>query len=171
MSSAVLRIQVDTLSDVTDGESRVDGVPDKEVTVRSLGSGSTHELRFWDVTNPGIGGATVLEPNVPEITETGDGRSWTFTPPGGAGAFGQSFGLELIVDRGLETQATIRRKYAIPTQDKALILPLFAEGADPEASLQNNGTAQVANSVDNHSGNWRGYHPALLELFLIVEGL
>lgn len=169
MSSAVLRIQVVTLSDVPDGESRVDGVPNQVVTVRSLGTGSTHELRFWDVCNPGVGGATAMDPNVPALTPSGDGRSWTFTPPGGGGAFGQSFGLELIVDRGLTTQQRVRRVYKIPTANLGLLLPLFAEGADPQASLVNAGTAQVGNSADNHDGNWRGYHPGLIDWLVAIE--
>lgn len=169
MSSAVLRIQVATLTDVPDGESRIDGVPNQLVTLSSIGTGGTHELNFWDVVNPGIAGATVTLPAVPVITPLGDGKSWTFTPPGGAGAFGQSFGLELVVDRGLETQARCRRVYKIATAGKGCCYPLFAEGADPQASLQNNGTAQIANSANNHGGNWRGYHPELISWLLAVE--
>jgi hypothetical protein len=169
MSSAVLRIQVATLTDVPDGESRVDGVPDEEVTVRSIGTGATHDLRFWDVSNPGVGGATAMDPNVPALTATGDGRSWAFTPPGGGSAYGQSFGLELIVDRGLPTQVRCRRVYKIPTSNHGILYPLFAEGADPQASLENNGTTQIGNSHDNHDGNWRGYHPSILDLIKLIE--
>ena len=169
MSSAVLRIQVATLADVPDGESRIDGVPNQVVTVRSLGTGSTHDLVFWDVCNPGVAGATVLDPEVPTLTIGGDGRSWTFTPPGGGTGFGQSFGLELVVDRGLATEVKVRRMYAIPTENAQRVFPLFAEGADPQASLQNAGATQVGNSVDNHDGNWRGYHPKLVEWMRQVE--
>ena len=169
MSSAVLRIQVATLADVPDGQGRIDGVPNELVTVRSIGTGLTHELRFWDVFNPDIAGADVYNPEVPTINAASDGRSWTFTPPGGTDGYGQTFGIELVVDRGLATQARARRIYAIPTRDFQLTYPLFAEGADPQASLFNNGTAQVANSADNHDGNWRGYHPRLLEWIRAVE--
>ena len=163
MSQAVMRIQVDTLSDVPDGQGRNDGVPDKLVTVRSVGTGSTHELRFWDVANPGVAGAGFTTPSVPALTALGDGRTWTFTPPGGADAFGQTFGLELIVDRGLPTQDRSRHIYAIRTKNLALRLPLFGEGADPQASLLNRGALQIARSADNAGGNWRGFHPVLLE--------
>jgi hypothetical protein len=121
------------------------------------------------VCNPGVGGATAMAPNVPDLTAGDDGRSWTFTPPGGAGAYGQSFGLELVVDRGLPTQMRCRRVYKIPTDNLGLLLPLFAEGADPQATLQNSGTAQIANSHDNHDGNWRGYHPSLIDWLVAIE--
>lgn len=160
--SAVLKIQVATLSDAPEGESRIDGVPNQLVTIQSTGTGATHELAFWDVANPGVSGSTV-NPTVPTLVPLGDGRTWTFLPPGGANAYGQSFGLELIVDRGLSTEARTRRKYAIPTQNQILILPLFGEGADREASLSNHGAVQVAASADNAGGNWRGYHPRLLK--------
>lgn len=168
MSSAVLRIQVATLSDVPDGQSRIDGVPNQVVTLRSTGTGGSHLIRFFDVTNPGISGATSTDPNVPALTPVGDGRSYTFTPGGGSSGWGQSFGIELIVDQGLTTEVRSRRKYAIPTENLGVILPLFAEGADPQASLNNAGTLQIQKSVDNADDNWRGYHPRLLD-WLIAQ--
>lgn len=170
MSSAVIRIQVATLSDVPDGSSRVDGVPNQLVTLMSMGSGSTHEMRFFDVANPGVAGATSLAPSVPALLALGDGRTWTFTPPGGATGDGQSFGIELIVDRGLlASEAVSRRKYAIPTKLHGRILPVFSEGADPQASLVNQGLVQVAKSVDNAGGNWRGFFPRLLDFLAAQE--
>lgn len=167
MSSAVMRIQVATLTDVSDGQARIDGVPDQLVTLRSVGSGSSHLFRFWDVTNPSLGSATA--PVVPTITPIGDGRTFTFTPPGGASGYGQSFGIELIVDQGLDTEVRSRHIYAIPTQNTGIVLPVFAEGADPQASLQNHGATQVANCADNAGGNWRGYHPRLIEWIALQD--
>jgi len=173
MSSAVLRIQVATLSDVPDGESRVDGVPNQVVTLRSVGSGTTHEVRFWDVANPGIG--TPLAPSVPTISPVGDGRTYTFTPPGGASGYGQTFGIELIVDRGIfddtgrSLEVRSRRIYAIPTERTRTVLPVFGEGADPQAALYNHGPVQLAASADNAGGNWRGYAARLLSLIALQD--
>ncbi len=98
----------------------------------------------------------------PALAALGDGRSWSFTPPGGDGAYGQSFGLELVVDAGRDTEVRCRRKYAIPTRAMGLVFPLFGEGADPEGALFNATNDVIARSVDNHGGNWRGFQPDLL---------
>lgn len=183
MSAAVLSIRVATRSDVPDGQSRMDGVPNQVVTLRSMGAGSTHEVVFFDVANPGVGSSTLspYAPDVPSITvyppgssmpyPSGDGRTFYFMPPGGADGHGQSFGLELIVDRGLPTEIRSRRKYAIPTLTHGLIYPVFGEGADPEAAIYNAGATQVGNSCDNTGGSWRGFLPHLIDLMQKFEAL
>lgn len=158
MSSAILRIQVATLSDVTDGESRVDGAPSRLVTVTSIGSGSVHALRFWDTS--GVA-------SLPVITKV-DERIFTFTP---SAAFGQSFGLELVVDADTATEARVRRKYAIPTERQRIVLPIFAESADPDFSLQNMGTAVIARSTDNAGADGRGWHKRILPALQQIERL
>lgn len=148
MSSAVMRIEVATLGSAPDGESRSDGQPNLEVTVRSIGTGQTHALRFWDIR----GGYSI-----PAIATQADNKSWKFTPQGGADAWGQSFGLELVVDDNLASKVTSRRKYSIPTKRLGFVLPLFGEVADRTAAIYNAGVDVVAASVDNEAGDWSGW--------------
>lgn len=158
MSTAIMRIQVATLGDVTDGESRVDGAPSLLVTVTSIGSGSLHALRFWD---------TAGVASLPVISNPSD-RVFTFTP---SAAFGQSFGLELVVDADTSDEARVRRKYSIPTERERYVLPVFGESADPDFSLQNGGTAVIAKSTDNAGADGRGWHKRLLPVLQALERL
>lgn len=168
MATAAIKLQVATLSDVPDDRTREDGVPNQVVTVTAVGLGGTEfELRFWAVS-----------PNtaVPTLTlvTTGDYayRQWTFNPgsSGGTGSgYGKSFGLELIVNGSSRNPVKRRRRYSIPTQIRGLVFPLHGEDADPTASIQNQGTSVVRDSLGNAGGNPYGYTPNLQAAIAAIE--
>lgn len=150
-----LTINQATLSSGTADTSRIDGVPNQLVTLTSTvtgGSATTYTWRFWAYSGT---------QSVPSISGSSTATA-TFTPSGGASGFGQTFGIELVIDLGLGTQVSTRRILAIATQFKGLILPVFAESADPTASITNSGSAFIAASTDNAGGNYQGYHPRIL---------
>jgi hypothetical protein len=156
MSSAILRIQQATLVDVTDGESRNDGIPNQVVTFTSIGSGTTHELSVWDVYPVGTP-RTLAHPSA---------LVWTINP--GAGYL-KSYGVELVVDRGLATEVRCRRVFRIAGQVSGLCAMLFGEDADPTGSLDNAGAAVIAASDDNAGGSYRGFGPHLNAAIAKIE--
>ena len=144
MSTAILRFDVGA-SVGTDGESRSDAAAGDSITVASIGSGTTHALKFWDVT----AGAAV-----PTLTP-GAGNTWTFPIPAGVGTV--TYGLELTVDAGLATEVKVRRFVAVKSANLGLRKLLYSEDGDPTGALDNNGAAVIAKSVDNEGANWRGW--------------
>lgn len=165
MATAVLRIQVATLSDVGDGKSRVDGIPSALVTVTAVGiGGSEFALRFWALSDGAAEPAlTVI------VVGAYANRQWTFNP--GAG-YGRTYGIELIVNGSSRNPATNRRIYAIPTQTLGLILPVFGETADPSASRQTAALASVIReSTNNADDNPYGYGPALQNVITALESV
>lgn len=143
MATSVMRIQVATLGGVPDGESRNDGQSGLLVTVTSVGTGTNHTLNIWNTTDT----------SPPTLINTGP-TTWEFTPVNGS----NTYDLELAVDDGSPASEVIsRRTYRIPTENYGFLLPAPNEGADPDASLQNNGPAVVEASHDNASGNYLGW--------------
>jgi hypothetical protein len=115
MTIAAYRISVEDQAAVADSTSRADGVPSKEVTLRSIGAGTTHEFSFSGVY-PGP---------APTLTQGEDPRDWTFTP---SAAYGQSFDIDLVVDRLTGDPKRASLTYRIPSEVKGLLFPV---GSDP----------------------------------------
>lgn len=150
MATAVMRIDVATVGTGTDDTSRQDGVPNQVVTLNWVGTGSpvSYLWRFWDYQG---------DQSLPTINNSTTAVA-TFTPNGGASGYGQTFGIELVIDGSV----TSRRTLKIPTQRELLLLPAYAEEADPDGSLQNMGAPVIAASTDNAGSNYRGWSPAIV---------
>jgi hypothetical protein len=149
MATAVMRIDQATLSAGTDDTSRIDGVPNQTVTLNWVGTGtpSSYLWRFFDYV-----GAF----SVPTISNSSSAVA-TFVPGGGASGYGQTFGVELVIDGGAKS----RRTFKIPTENHALLFPAYSETADVSAALY---APSSAASTDNAGSNWRGWAPALTTL-------
>jgi hypothetical protein len=145
-----MRIDQATVGTGTDDTSRVDGVPNQLVTLNWVGTGSpvSYLWQFWDYAG---------DQTVPTISNATTATA-TFTPNGGATGYGQTFGIELVIDGSV----TSRRTFKIATQREQLLLPAYAEVADPDGSRQNMGAPVIATSTDNAASNYRGWAPALV---------
>lgn len=118
----------------TYGFARTDAQRLEVITLNSLGDGLTHRFRFlW--TPDGV--------TQPPLTQL-DARTYEFTTLDADGPYR----IELIVDEGLETET--REIRILGVRDAAGNLPAaYGERADAAASLQRQGSAQVAASERN----------------------
>jgi len=111
---------------------------------------------------------------VATLAVTGDPAIWTFSPT--PGAFG-SYRIELIVDEGLVTESRSIRIFAVRTA-AGIRVPALNERADPEASLINSGSDEIAASEDNEpspsgpfvGGNYGGWYREIQNLLLTAGG-
>ena len=148
MSTTPMRIQVATLGDVGDDESRADGVANQEVTVTALNDGASYACRFWDVQGD------ASPPTI--VQDSTDRKIFRFTPT----VSGAIYGIELLVDDAFSGIAVGRRAYAVPDAVSGLYPILFGEQVVPTGSLQNNGANVIASTTANFGGtNWRGLVP------------
>lgn len=151
-----MRIQVASLSDVPDDESRSDGQSGLLVTVTSIDTATTHLVRLLTTTDPSPPVLSQVGPNV-----------WQFTPTNGP----NTYRLECITDLGLSTESRTRRVYRIRSDNLGLAFPAPNERADNNASLINAGPAIVAASEDNEGGSPYGWQPALQGWLEAVDDL
>ena len=148
------------------GLARTDGLDTGAlVTLTATGGGSTTFRLLWvppaDVT--AVASLAAVAPGV-----------WTFSPT--AGVYG-TYRVELISDLGLPTEDRQTRTLAVRTTTLGLVIPAANEGADPTASLVNQGAALIAKSESNEpfssflSGSPWGWWRAMAELTEAVEAL
>ena len=127
------------------GEARSDGVAGQTLTLEATSAGTpTRSLAL-------ISAAGDAAP--PALVNTSP-TTWTFAPNPAGGA---TYVFELIEDEGLPTQSKVRRTYAIRTTNLERRIPGRMEGADPTASLDNDGAEIVRRSNDNEGGNIWGW--------------
>lgn len=151
-----IRIQVATLADVGDDESRTDGVSGQQVTLTSIDTAATHLMQLVSSTEDPAPVLTQLTPTV-----------WTFTPNNGA----QTYVIQCTtVTSGGVTDIT-RRIYAIRTTATGLAFPGYNEKANPAASLFNNDADIIAASENNEDGNYFGWGPTLHGWLEAIEEL
>lgn len=157
----------------TAGEARTDGLS------ADIGGGLA---ALVTVTNTGGGAATRVRLLWVPIGDTNGESSlvqvsthvWTFQLD--AHMYG-SVRVELIVDEGLATESRSVRIFGVRTPS-GLLIPALNEGADPTASLQNNGAAVILASENNepagapqlNAGSYAGWQVAMRRALLMAEG-
>lgn len=169
--AASIKIDQAGLSAGGAGQSRTDGLDGGEtVTLTNEGGGSTTRfiLRWAPVED--IAALASLAPTAP------GSNVWSFTPS--QGAYGEYL-IECIEDEGQITQSTQRRVFGVRLPASGLLVPALNTVADPTASLQSSGPAQVAASDNNatdftsepllNNYAFAGWWRAMRELFFAVE--
>lgn len=135
----VASLQIDRPgSSGTPGKSREDLGYGELITLRSVGTGTTHAVFVRWV--PSASATTLVA--VPTLTQTSP-TTWTFTTPA-SGVGGFPFGtylFELVVNAGTSSESRQSLTASIPTQTHGLVLPAFNEKALATTNVTNLGSA------------------------------
>lgn len=165
-----MRIDQVGLAAGTIGRARTDGLATgAKVTLTNTGSGSTTEYNlFWVPPGDTTAVSSLAQ-------DGGDHRVWSFDPT--ASRFG-SYRIEMIEDKGLETEIREVRIFGIRLPVTGILIPALNELADPSASLLKNGSAQIDASENNATDfagvlaplTYAGWFRAIQELYMALEG-
>ena len=122
----------------TPGKSREDLSYGELITLRSVGTGTTHDVFVrW---TPSASITTLVA--VPTLTQTSP-TTWTFTTPvAGSGGFPfGSYMFELVVNAGTSSESRQTLVATIPTQTHGILLPALNEKALATTNVTNLGSA------------------------------
>lgn len=159
MAIASFTIDQTGLAMGTANRSRSDGLSNgATVTLTSNNIATNHLFELLAVA-PGDTTA------VASLAPTGDPTIWTFTPTAGING---SYRIRLTVDDGVGIgQDEMIRTFGIRTPKAGLRIPAHNERASESDNLADGGDPE--NSETNEGNNFEGWHPALQELFEMVE--
>lgn len=133
-----MRIDQVGLPAVLAGRARTDGLSNgAQVTVTNTTGGSTTTVRLlWVPPEDLTARATLLQSGP---------TTWTFSPQAGTNG---SYRIEMIADLGLPTESRQIRIFGVRNAG-GLLVPAANELANPNATLENNGSALIADSENN----------------------